>query len=142
MNRRHASIRCVRPPALRGDSTWAHFGSNSSVVRPSTVATLHRGARGSGGRPRPKRYPSSEHGFPLSVLLQKNRTAPTPTSRKGVGNASWCGEPEGALARSLVPRTNGAAIHEDSGRTGCGGAGGVRGLERRRPPPPSRLLRL
>src|SRR5262249_15322671 len=111
MNRRRASIRCVRPPAPRGDSTWAHFDGNSSVVRPSTVATLHRGALGSGGRPRPKRQPEQRARLSVLGLLQKNRTAPTPPSRKGVGNASWCGEPEGALARSLLPRTNGAAIH-------------------------------
>src|SRR5262245_27837938 len=42
----------------------------------------------------------------------------------------------------LGARTNGAATHVEGALAACGGAGGVRGLERRRPPPPSRLLRL
>jgi hypothetical protein len=28
-----------RPPAPRGDSTWVHFGGNSSMVRPSKADT-------------------------------------------------------------------------------------------------------
>ena len=36
------------------------------------------------------------------------------------------------LARA---RTNGAATHVEGAHAACGGAGGVRGLERRRPPP-------
>src|SRR5262245_23007523 len=41
----------------------------------------------------------------------------------------------------LWPGTNGAPTHVEGAHAACGGAGGVRGLERRRPPPPSRLLR-
>jgi len=38
-------------------------------------------------------------------------------------------EPKAALARSYVHcMTNGAAVHVDSARAACGGAGGVRGL--------------
>src|SRR5215471_14084976 len=68
----------------------------------------------------------------------------TPGSSPGVTHV---GAP--ALAANPTPsrallgaRTNGAATHVEGAFAACGGAGGVRGLERRRPPPPSRLLRL
>jgi hypothetical protein len=43
-----SDVRCVQPPAPRGDSTWAHFGGNSSMVRPSR-------------RPVPRPLGSGEH---------------------------------------------------------------------------------
>src|SRR2546427_5327332 len=51
-------------------------------------------------------------------------------------------EPGAGLARSLVPRPTGRLTHVASARAACGGAGGVRGLERRRSAAASRLLRL
>src|SRR2546427_981762 len=50
-------------------------------------------------------------------------------------------EPGAGLARSLVPRPTGRLTHVASARAACGGAGGVRGLERRRSAAASRLLR-
>jgi hypothetical protein len=78
---------------------------------------------------------------------------PLTPPHKGEGNAASlrrgehteCGakcvaNPTAARA-FLWGRTNGAATHVEGALAACGGAGGVRGLERRRPPPPSRLLR-
>src|SRR5215472_17050326 len=45
-------------------------------------------------------------------------------------------------SRVVMGETNGAATDVEGAYAACGGAGGVRGLERRRPTPPSRLLRL
>src|SRR5215831_15371974 len=55
--------------------------------------------------------------------------------------ASPSGRTQRRLARSYGAGVNGAATHVEGAHAACGGAGGVRGLERRRPPPPSRLLR-
>src|SRR5262249_40460435 len=84
-------------------------------------------------------------------------TSPSPTYRawqpraalshegRGHNNADpACGcpansptEPNGG-SRVVVGETNWAATHVEGAYAACGGAGGVRGLERRRPPPPSR----
>src|SRR5262249_37660462 len=55
--------------------------------------------------------------------------------------ASPSGRTQRRLPRSYGAGVNGAATHVEGAHAACGGAGGVRGLERRRPPPPSRLLR-